>query len=152
MVSIKSGLFGGVIATFVTSAMVQMKNATGSLPDVQLIRTWSAFLGEPTHMAVGWIAHLVFGIVIGGIAFALLSPKLPTRSFAIKGAAFGVLLWLAMMFIVMPLAGAGVFASHQSGMAPFAFLVLYLIYGLILGKFYSAEPDLAGADKSLRTI
>jgi hypothetical protein len=139
MDSIKSGLVGGVIATFVTSAMILMKNATGRLPDVHILGTWSAALGEPSHPAVGWLAHIVVGVVVGGIAFALLAQSLPTRSFAIKGVLFGILMWLVMMFVVMPLAGAGVFATHQSGLAPVATLALYVIYGLVLGNFYRSD-------------
>ena len=141
MVSIRSGLVAGFVATFVTSALILMKNATGKLPDVHILKTWSALLGEPTHAAVGWLAHIVVGVVVGGIAFALLSQRLPTRSFAIKGVIFGILMWLVMMFVVMPLAGAGVFATHQSGLAPVATLALYVIYGLVLGNFYRSGLD-----------
>ena len=95
MVSIRSGLMAGFIATFVTSAIVQMKNATGTLPEVHIVKAWSALLGDPTHVAVGWIAHIVVGVVVGGIAFALLSPRLPTRLFAVKGVVFGILMWLS---------------------------------------------------------
>ena len=139
MVSIRSGLLGGLIATFATSAIVQMKKATGSLPDVHLLNAWSTLLGEPNHPAAGWIAHLLVSIVVGGVGFALLNSRLPSRSFAIKGAAFGVIMWLLLMLVVMPLAGAGIFAWHQSAMAPVAILVLYLIYGLILGHFYKSD-------------
>lgn len=141
MVSIRNGLVAGFAATFVTSAIVQMKNATGKLPEVHILKTWSALLGEPTHVAVGWIAHIVVGVVVGGIAFALLNPRLPTRSFALKGVVFGILMWLVMMLVVMPLAGAGVFASHQSTVAPAAILALYLIYGIVLGNFYRSGLD-----------
>lgn len=151
MVSIRSGLLGGTIATFAISAIVQMKNATGSLPDVHLLGAWSALVGEPTHLAAGWIAHLVVSIIVGGIGFALLSSKLPSRSFAIKGAAFGLLMWLVIMLVVMPLSGAGIFALHQSTMAPVAVLVLYLIYGLILGKFYSSDLEFVESKTKPRT-
>jgi hypothetical protein len=36
MVSIRSGLLGGTIATFAVSAIVQMKNEAGRLPGVHL--------------------------------------------------------------------------------------------------------------------
>jgi len=148
MVSIRSGLVAGFIATFVMSAIVQMKNATGKLPEVHLLKTWSAALGEPTHLAAGWIAHIVVGVIVGGIAFALLSPRLPTRWFAIKGVIFGILMWLVMMVVVMPLAGAGVFAAHQSTLVPEATLVLYLIYGAVLGKFYGSGLDPVPSEKA----
>ena len=147
MVSIRSGLLGSLFATFAISAIVQMKKATGSLPDVHLLNAWSTLFGEPSDLAVGWIAHLVVSIIVGGIGFALLSTRLPSRSFAIKGAAFGVLMWLLIMLVVMPLAGAGIFAAHQSGMAPIAMLVLYLIYGLILGQSYKANLGVIKAQK-----
>src|SRR3990172_7907091 len=132
MVSIRSGLMAGFIATFVTSAIVQMKNATGTLPEVHIVKAWSALLGDPTHVAVGWIAHIVVGVVVGGIAFALLSPRLPTRLFVVKGVVFGILMWLVMILAVMPLAGEGAFATYQIPVAPAPPLALYLIYGVVL--------------------
>ena len=71
MVSIRSGLLGSLFATFAISAIVQMKKATGSLPDVHLLNAWSTLFGEPSDLAVGWIAHLVVSIIVGGIGFAL---------------------------------------------------------------------------------
>ena len=77
--SIKCGLVGGFVATLVSSAILQMKTATGELSEVHVIKAWSTVLGDPTHLSLGWLAYLVIGIFVGGIAFALLSSRLPTR-------------------------------------------------------------------------
>lgn len=148
MVSIRSGIFAGAFATFVISAFMLMKNATKQLPDVHIIHSWSAALDMPTHPGVGWIAHLVFCTVIGGIAFAFLAPRLPSRTYLMKGLMFGGLVWVLMMLVFMPLAGEGIFAIHDTMMVPLVTLVLYLIYGSVLGTIYSWGVDPVPPQKS----
>ncbi len=148
MVSIRSGIFAGACATFAISAVILMKNATKQLPDVHIIQSWSAALDVPTHHGIGWIAHLVFCAVIGGIAFAYLASRLPARTYPMKGLMFGGLVWVLMMLVFMPLAGEGVFASRDSTMVPLFTLVLYLIYGTVLGTVYSWDAGPVPSKKS----
>ena len=139
MISIKAGFLGGVWATFVISAMMAMNNATHAIPELHLARTLSSILGVPDHAIVGWIAHFVIGTILFGIAFAVLAPRIPFRSNLVKGLAFGLLTWLGMMVIFMPLGGAGFFAATRGPIAPIAALVLNLVYGSVLGVVYGRE-------------
>jgi hypothetical protein len=50
---------------------------------------------------------------------------------------FGFAIWLAMMLIVMPLAGAGFFAVNRGAIAPAAVLLLTLVYGMTLAAVYA---------------
>lgn len=60
---------------------------------------------------------------------------------------FGVIAWLAMMIVFMPLAGHGFFAMRLGLMAAVATLLLHLIYGLVLGLVYGkSEGGAARAD------
>ena len=54
-----------------------------------------------------------------------------------KGLILGLIAWLAMMIIFMPLAGLGFFAMQIGPAAAVATLVLRLIYGGVLGAVYA---------------
>jgi hypothetical protein len=137
MVSLRSGLQGGFAGTFAASAMMLMNNAIGKIPEVHIARTLSAMLGSPGQALPGWIAFFVLGSVVFGIAFAVLAPRIPIRSNLIKGMLFGFVIWLGLMLVFMPLAGAGVFGMNRSTIVPLATLVLTLVYGSVLAAVYS---------------
>jgi len=115
-----------------------MNNATGALPELHIVRTLSSILGAPTHVMVGWITHVLLGTIVFSMAFAALEAQLPARSNLVKGVAFGLLTWLGMMVVFMPLGGAGFFGTTRSSIVPVAALVLNLVYGLILGAVYGS--------------
>jgi hypothetical protein len=50
--------------------------------------------------------------------------------------ALAVLGWSLMMIVLMPMAGAGMFAMSLGVMAPMMTLVLHLIFGAVLGWTY----------------
>ena len=56
----------------------------------------------------------------------------------LEGIVFAIGAWLAMMVLVMPLAGAGLFGLKLGLMAPVATLVLPIIYGAVLGVAFRA--------------
>ena len=63
--------------------------------------------------------------------------KVLAGPFWLRGAIFAVGAWLAMMVIVMPLAGNGLFGLGLGGIAtPVAALVLHVVFGLVLGAVY----------------
>ncbi|HSQ05706.1 MAG TPA: DUF6789 family protein, partial [Burkholderiales bacterium] len=139
MASIRSGLIGGFVATLVIAAMMQMKTATHSLPELHMVTSLSNILGSPGHIAMGWLAHFVLGTFVWGIAYAVLARYLPGRTYALKGLVFGLILWVAMMLIFMPLTGGGFFAIHRGITVIVATLVLQLVYGVVLGIVYGWE-------------
>jgi len=137
MISIRSGIQGGFVATFAASAMMLMNNAIGKIPEIHIARTLSAMLGSPGEFMPGWIAFVVIGTVVFGTIFAVAAPRVPLRSSLVKGILFGFVIWLGMMLVFMPLAGAGLFGMDRSTIVPIATLVLTLVYGVVLGAVYS---------------
>jgi len=133
---ILSGVQGGVWATFVTAALMLMNNAIREIPELHIVRTLSAILGTPDHVAVAWLVFLAIGILLG-VVFAVIAPRFPIRSNMVKGLLFGFAVWLGMMLLIMPLAGAGFFAVNRPAVVPMATLVLSLVYGMILATSYS---------------
>jgi hypothetical protein len=143
------GLIAGLIATVALSALMILKMTLGLLPEFDAVAMLAGighgYLGLPATPAVGWMAHLILGTVVWGLLFAGLQGVLPGRTALAKGLVFGVLAWLAMMIVFMPLAGAGLFALALGLPVTVATLVLHLIYGAVLGGVYgrSRPPEAA---------
>ncbi|MGH8617541.1 MAG: DUF6789 family protein [Burkholderiales bacterium] len=135
MIRFREALYGGFIATFAASVMMQMNNAIGKIPEVHVATTLSSIMGAPDRLT-GWMTHFLLGVIIFPLVFSLLERRLPVRTYAIKGLLFGLLLWLGMMTVFMPAADAGMFGLARGAVVPVATLVLNLFYGLILGIFY----------------
>jgi hypothetical protein len=134
---VRSGILAGFAATCVASVIMLMNNAIGKIPDLHIPQTLSVMLGEPDHIMVGGITFFITGTFLFGIIYPLIAPRLPVRSNPVKGLLFGVAIWLAMMLLVMPLAGAGFFAVNRSAIAPAAVLLLTLVYGMVLAAVYA---------------
>ena len=129
------GIIAGFAATIALSLIMVIKAAAGFMPMLNVIALLSALLGNPGVPLVGWTAHFVIGAIIWGALFAALVPSLP-GAYCVRGAIFSGGAWLAMMIILMPLAGKGVFAAHAGLPVAVATLVLHLIYGVVLGAVF----------------
>ena len=134
--SVKSAILAGFAATFVTSSILLMKNALGAFQEVHIAQTLSNVLGTPDEIMIGGTAFFLIGTVILSVAYAFIRPHIPVRSDLVKGLIFGFGIWLAMMLVLMPLAGAGMFAMNRSAVPVAVDLVLTLLYGLILAAVY----------------
>lgn len=139
--SVLKGIIAGLLATVAVSAAMLLERALGfgvRLGIIQLVlKASGAIFGTPLHdRALGWIIHFLMGSVVGGVLFVFTEPKLQADTCAKRGVLFGLLLWLAFMLVLMPLAGAGPFGFRISVLAPLTLLVFHLIYGVVLGWSY----------------
>lgn len=131
MNKIIAGLAAGFIATVVLSILMILKGMMGLMPGLNVIVMLSAMMHTPLIM--GWVAHFMIGTVAWGGLFAVFYDKIPGGSAVSKGIALSIAAWLAMMIVVMPMAGAGLFGMHMGMMAPVMTLVLHIIFGAVLG-------------------
>jgi hypothetical protein len=129
----------GFVATIVLSILMIIKGKMGLLPDLNVI----VMLAHMAHLKPvgGWVIHFAIGTLAWGLGFAALFKLLPGSAPWVKGIAFAVAAWVAMMIIVMPLAGAGLFANHLGPMAPIMTLVLHIIFGAIMGSLYGRQTS-----------
>jgi hypothetical protein len=137
---INHGIVAGLIATLVLSGLILMKSYVGLLPGFDLIQMLSqagdVHLGFPQTPVTGWFLHFVTGTILGGVGYALLVPVLPGRSYRAKGIVFSILVWLVMMFFVMPLLGADPFALNLGPGPAIVTLLFHIVFGAVLGAVY----------------
>lgn len=141
MDNFSKGIVAGFIATVLLSILMLMKSAMGMLPALNVIQMQTqmlhSYIGTPAAPVVGWISHFIIGTVVWGGLFGAFNHSVPGRNELVKGMVFSVAAWLLMMFIVMPMAGAGFFGHNIGVMAPVATLVLHLIFGAVMGYSYA---------------
>jgi hypothetical protein len=119
-----------------------MKSMMGVMPGLgvvaMLIGMAHNMVRLPANPVVGWVLDFMIGTVVWDIGFALLYKVLPGGGSVTKDTVFGVLAWLLMMLIPLPMAGAGLFGPKMGMMAPMMTLVLRLILGAVLGATFGA--------------
>jgi len=145
MRDIPKGMLAGLVATIVLSALMVSKSMMGLMPQLDIARMIAGMMGSPDTPLIGWIVHFAIGIVVYGIAIAVLDSKLPGTSHVGHGVMLGVIGWLIMMVMLMPMAGAGLFGMNMGIMAPVMTLVLHLIFGAVLGWMYGRSTVPADA-------
>jgi uncharacterized MAPEG superfamily protein len=107
----------------------------------------AGMLGTP--WGVGLAMHFLNGSVIFPLTYALVLSRYLKGGPAVRGIAWGVVLWLMAQLLVMPMIGAGVFSSRSGGlMAVVASLMAHVVYGALLGSIggsKSIEPRISTA-------
>lgn len=131
--SIPKGLAAGFIATLVLSMMMVIKSMIGLMPQLDVIAMLSGMLG--VSAVIAWVVHFLIGTVCYGIAIGLLS-RMQAKPAVMLGLILGVIGWLIMMIVLMPMAGKGLFGMQIGIMAPIMTLMLHLIFGAVLGWVY----------------
>ncbi len=139
------GLLAGLAATVVLSALMVMKGMMGVMPELDIAKMLAGMMGSPDSPMPGWAAHFLIGVVGYGLAIALLGYRMG-GSPTVSGIIIGMVGWLLMMVVLMPMAGAGLFAMSMGVMAPVMTLVLHLVFGAVLGwTFGKLVPSASAA-------
>lgn len=127
-----AGIVAGLIATAVLSVLMLLKGMMGKLPDLDVIAMLAGMMGAGAML--GWIAHFAIGVGYG-LVFSRIAGRGTMGGTVARGVGLGVVGWLAMMIVLMPMAGGGVFglAMPSGAMVPIATLILHVIFGAVLG-------------------
>jgi uncharacterized membrane protein YagU involved in acid resistance len=129
------GVIAGFVATVILSVIFVLFKTFGILPELDIVQHIDK-LGS-IQMAAAWVDHFIVGTLLWGPIFtgfdATTDERRPRWQ---KGLIFGVIAWLAMMLIFMPVIGAGLFGWRLGLLEPVGMLVLHLIYGLVLGVVF----------------
>jgi len=131
---IERGMLAGLAATTALSIVLLILQLIGLTPQLDLIAVLARALGERS-LAAGWVANYFVGVFLWGPAFVWADRKMFfTHTF--NGAMIGSDVWLGVMFIIMPLAGEGLFGMNLGLATPTLTLFLHWLYGIVLGATY----------------
>ena len=133
-------VLGGLVGTMAMTAMMHMV-----APMMGVRMDIAAMLGSMLggSWAAGMAMHVINGTVLFPLVYGyLLVSRLPGPPL-LRGALWGVVLWLIAQTMVMPMMGAGLFSAAAGGMvAAVGSLVGHVLYGTILGTVSEARADL----------
>jgi len=126
--AILGGVVGTVVLTMMTLKVAPM--ILGRPMDIPAMI--SGMMGGP--LALGWAAHILLGVAAFPLTYVFVVfrflPGVPT----LRGALWGVALWVAVEVMVMPMAGNGFFSSTNGGpKAVMVALMGHVVYGALLG-------------------
>jgi len=87
-----------------------------------------------TSPLIGMAMHFLIGSVVFALIYVLVLFRFLPGAPWIKGLISGVIFWLGLEIVAMPMMGAGVFNSQAGGMkVAMAALIAHLVYGAALG-------------------
>lgn len=121
--TVAAGLLGALVMTAVGVSVAPMMG----LPPMNPASMLGAKMGS---MVLGWMGHLMIGVVLAFIYTTLVLPRLPGPLIA-RGALFSVAPWLMAQLMVMPMMGMGLFSGSVALAG--GSLVGHLMYGVVLG-------------------
>jgi len=136
------GLIAGFAGTLVVAIIIAiLQNTLGLLPQSNVIGMLTRMTGLGWAGA-GWAVLFVVGTIIG-IGFAALDAHVEHVTGAgeiVRGAIFGVLIWIALLLMFIPFYGT---EAISTGFL-IAVLVTNIVYGAVLGWVYGAlQPETA---------
>jgi uncharacterized membrane protein YagU involved in acid resistance len=126
--AIAGGLVGTILLTLMMKFVAPMM--TGVTMDVP--EKLGAMIGMGP--IAGLIMHLLNGSVIFGLIYAFVFFRFLPGAPWLKGLLSGVIFWLGLEIVGMPMMGGGLFSSRMGGVKiVVAALIAHLVYGATLG-------------------
>ncbi|WP_276280000.1 DUF6789 family protein [Halorussus caseinilyticus] len=136
----KGGALAGLLAGIVMGAMLTTQMGP-------VIRVAIPSMYGLEGLAAGWVAHLFHSVVLG-VAFAGLATAVgvgeSTGRAAAFGVGYGVVLWVVLAAVVMPIWLSAVGSPANPPLPNFdpESLVGHVVYGLVLGVAFPSLRDL----------
>jgi len=131
-------MIGGIVGTFVMTLMMMYVAPVLTGMPMDIAAMLGGMLGGWT---MGMIAHVVMGAIVFPLVYVLVVYHFIAGPPLVRGLVYGVILWMAAVVVVMPIAGAGVLMSNVGGMmAVIAALIGHLVYGGLLGVIAGHGP------------
>lgn len=128
----------GIIGTGVITALWQVEPAIG-LPRIAVGHILSTFMSvSVAHLNVGiaggWIVHFLVGIILALVYALFFAERLP-GSPIVRGAWYGVIVFIISQALFMPLVGGGFFSRGDLELLAGS-LLGNLAYGIVVGWIY----------------
>jgi hypothetical protein len=147
-VNLSRAVLGGFIGTLVMTVLLYLTPLAGG-PKMDIAAALASLFGHgrPAMMTDLWWAGMVWHFVNGTLVFSLIYSYfvygwLPGESW-LRGILWGLVLWVGMEIVIMPLTGSGVFSDHAThiGARLLGSLILHAIYGAVFGAIAGAQAE-----------
>jgi hypothetical protein len=125
---ITRGIAAGVVATLVMTAVGVFVAPMMGIPPMNPAEMLAGPMGG--NIVLGWMAHLMVGVVLALIYSGLAAPHLPGPP-VLRGMVYSLAPWLLAQLMVMPMMGMGLFSG--SVVLATGSLIGHLVYGVVLG-------------------
>ena len=128
-----------IVATAALEMMMQVgaPNMLG-IPPMSPANLVTNILGLSPGHVVGTVAHFGLGVVGFPVGYMVIAYRYFPGPHLLKGALWGVSLWLVAMAVTVPLAGLPFFFGFGAQMV--AALIAHVVYGVILAAIVG-KPD-----------
>ncbi|MBI2303310.1 MAG: hypothetical protein HYU86_00995 [Chloroflexi bacterium] len=142
---------GGFLGTLAMTALLYMGPLMGFPPmDIPALLGTMFVNDMGAAFWLGLVMHFLIGSMFLALVYAyLVAPRLKGPGW-LRGALYSLFPWLAMMVMVLPMMnmihplistgsmmGPGFFAANLGPMGAVGALIGHLIYGIVLGAYYS---------------
>lgn len=134
--NLKRILLAGTVGTAAMTMLMLVAPLMG-MPKMAIGEMLGGFLGIGT--AAGWVLHLVIGLMLATIYAAVFATRLPGPP-VVRGAVYGVGVFLMAQLVVTPMMGGGVFSGGNVLMIAGS-LMGHLVYAGLIGGLYAVRTD-----------
>jgi uncharacterized membrane protein YagU involved in acid resistance len=130
--NIGRAILGGFVGTVLLTLMTLFVAPMMAGQKMDMAAKLSEMMG--TGLPIGIAMHFLIGSLVFPLIYSLVLFRFLPGAPWIKGVISGVIFWLGLEIVAMPMMGAGVFSSQMGGMkAAMAALIAHLVYGAALG-------------------
>lgn len=148
---ISRALLAGLVATSAMTFMAYVVAPEMLGHPMDIAQMLSGFVGR--SWKIGMVMHLMNGIVAFPLIYLIVLYRFLPGAPWLKGILWGVVLWLGLEIVILPMMGAGVFSINEGGAkAVIAALVAHLIYGVLLGAITGPAGQIATVGLKEKTI
>lgn len=127
-------VFAGVVGTLAMTAVGIWVAPMMGIPKMNPAAMLSTKMGD--MIVLGWIGHLMIGVMLAIFYAVVAAPKLPGPPVA-RGAVFSVVPWLMAQLLVMPMMGMPIFSGSMT--MAMGSLVGHLVYGMVVGGIVGGQ-------------
>jgi len=131
-------LLAGAVGT-AAMTMLMLAAPLMGMPKMAIGEMLGRFLGIGT--AAGWVLHLGIGLILATIYAGVFASRLP-GSPVVRGAIYGVGVFLMAQLVVSPMMGGGLFSGGNLVMIAGS-LMGHLVYGGLVGGLYTGRHQVA---------
>lgn len=135
-VDMKAGLAAGFIASAISLMFLALTTWMALVPEFNYVLIQGSIFGFAKTIFSGWIVYFLIGAIFWGSLYAWLEPNLLSPKPITRGIIFGLIVWLIVMVILMPIAGVGIFIKQYGFLSSIIILMTDLVFGVAIACFY----------------